>query len=60
MNHAHWGLSLRFPTLSGSPALSLPCLPRLRRGWGGGGLWHEAMVLVDGGRGIWLAQTRFP
>ena len=28
MNHAHWGLSLRFPTLSSLPALS-PCLPRL-------------------------------
>ena len=29
MHHAHWGLSLRFPTLSGSLALSSPCLPRL-------------------------------
>ena len=29
MNHAHWGLSLRFPTLSATLALSLPCLLRL-------------------------------
>ena len=29
MNHAPWGLSLRFPTLFGSPALSSLCLLRL-------------------------------
>ena len=42
MNPAHWGLSLRFPALSGSPALPSPCLPA--RGGGGRGRHHLLQV----------------